>query len=85
MDKKIEEKHKEIVRIQNAVWGLYREFLADQDMGKYNRGKDELAKGYQDKGDRLLFEFCQNLLIDWSPVMNSFAVDFGIQEGGSDG
>ena len=48
-------------------------------MGEYNRRKDELAKEYLKKGDKLLFEFCKNLLFDWAPVMNRFAKDFGLQ------
>ena len=79
MQEKIEERHKEIVRIQNIIWGMYREFLKEQDMGEYNRRKAELAKEYLKKGDKLLFEFCKNLLFDWAPVMNRFAKDFGLQ------
>lgn len=79
MQEKVEERHKEIMKIQNAIWAMYKEFLKDHDMGKYNRKKDELAMEYLKKGDRLLFEFCKNLLFDWAPVMNRFAEDFGLQ------
>lgn len=79
MTERAEELHKEIANIQNSIWRMYKEFLTDHDMGKYNRKKDELAKKYLEKGDRILFEFCKNLLFDWTPVTNTFAKEFGLQ------
>ncbi len=62
--------------IQNTVWKMYKDFLADHDMREYNRKMGELAKEYQNKGDGQLLSFCQNILISWAPVINALAEEF---------
>lgn len=77
MQEKAEERHKEITRIQNTTWAMYKDFLADHDMAAYNRKMGELSKEYYDKGDKQMLLFCQNILISWCPVINNFAKEFG--------
>ena len=76
MQEKIEERHKEISHIQNTVWSMYKDFLADHDMAAYNRRMGELTKEYYDKSDMQMLSFCQNILISWCPVINEFAEKF---------
>ncbi len=73
---KIVERHKEITHIQNTIWAMYKQFLSDHDIEEYNRNMGKLAKEYADKGDKQLLLFCQNLLISWAPVVNTFAEEF---------
>lgn len=80
MQGKIEERHKEIAHIQNTVWAMYKDFLADHDMAAYNRKMGELSKEY--KGDKQMLSFCQNILISWCPIINEFAEEFR-NEGGN--
>ena len=76
MQKKIEERHKEIAHIQNTIWSIYKDFLSDHDMAAYNRKTGELTKEYYDKGNKQLLSFCQNILISWSPIINAFKEEF---------
>lgn len=76
MQEKIEERHKEITRIQNMIWAMYKDFLSDHDMAAYNRKMGELTKEYYDKGDKQQLSFCQNILIAWCPIINGFAEEF---------
>ena len=79
MTEKAEELHKEIMYIQNSIWGMYKDFLADHDMGKYNQRKRELEREYLEKGDKTLYIYCQSILFDWASVMSRFAKIFGLQ------
>ena len=76
MQGRVRERHEEIAHIQNAVWKMYKDFLSDHDMAAYNSKAVKLAKKYQDKGDGLLFEFCKDLLFDWSKIINTFSDEF---------
>ncbi len=76
MQEEIEKRHKEITHIQNMIWAMYKDFLADHDMREYNRKMGELAKEYQNKEDGQLLSFCQNILISWAPVINALAEEF---------
>lgn len=76
MQEKIEERHKKILHIQNAIWEMYKDFLSDHDMAAYNRKMGELTKEYYDKGDKQMLSFCQDVLISWCPVINGFAEEF---------
>lgn len=72
----MQEKIEDIKHIQNTVWAMYKDFLADHDMGKYNQKMGELVREYQDKGDRAILCFCQNILISWGSIINGFAEEF---------
>lgn len=76
MQEKIEERHKEITHIQNTIWAMYKDFLADHDMKKWNEGMGKLTKEYAEKCDQQLLSFCQNLLITWCPIISGFEEEF---------
>lgn len=76
MQKKIEERHKEILNIQNTIWALYKDYLAYHDMKKWNEGIENLTKEYVDKGDQQLLIFVRWLVITWCPIINGFAEEF---------
>ncbi|MCI8316044.1 MAG: hypothetical protein HFH74_13640 [Lachnospiraceae bacterium] len=80
MQEKIEERHKEITHIQNTIWAMYKDFLADHDMAAYNRKIEELSKEYTHKGNQQLLSFCQNILISWCPIINGLAEEFRKEE-----
>lgn len=42
---------KRITAMYNDCWKLYREYTKTSDMGKFNEGKDELARKYDGKAD----------------------------------
>lgn len=81
MQEKIEEKHKNITHIQNTIWGMYKAYLSDHDMKKWNEGMGRLAKEYADKGDQQLLTFVQWSLITWCPIISGFAEEFRKGEG----
>ena len=58
----------DIKNIYNTLAVLYNEFLKDLDIDKYTRKASELCKKYQ--GNDLMLNFCQNLIISWTPVIN---------------
>lgn len=76
MQKKIEERHKEITHIQNTIWSIYKGYLADHDMKKWNVGVEKLVKEYIDKGDQNLLNFARCTVITWCPVIEWFAEEF---------
>ena len=76
MQEEIKIKHNEITHIQNTIWAMYKDFLEDHDMKKYNQRMKELAGEYCDKGDQQLLTFCQHSLITWTPVINGLAEYF---------
>lgn len=76
MQEKIKERHKEIWHIQNTIWAMYKGYLADHDMKKWNEEMGKLTKEYSDKGDQQLLTFVQWSLITWCPIINGFAEEF---------
>ena len=76
MQEKIEERHKEITHIQNTIWAMYKDFLTDHDMKKWNDGMGKLTQEYYEKGDPQLLTFCQHLLISWTPIISGFAEEY---------
>lgn len=76
MQEKIEERHKEISHIQNTIWAIYKAYLSDHDMKKWNDGMGNLTKEYADKGDQQLLTFVQWSLITWCPIISGFAEEF---------
>ena len=58
----------DIKNIYNALAVLYNEFLKDLDIDKYTKKAAELCKKYQ--GNEIMLNFCQNLIISWTPVIN---------------
>lgn len=64
---------KEIQYIQNELWRLYKAFVSGGSMKEYNRGVQRLSGRY--KGDEILLNFCQNLIISWAPIMNELSVN----------
>lgn len=77
MQKKIED----IKHIQNTIWSMYKSYLSDHDMKKWNDGMSKLTKEYANKDDQQLLSFCQNLLITWCPIISGFAEEFRKGEG----
>lgn len=76
MQEKIEERHKEISHIQNTIWAMYKDFLSNHDMKKWNDGMGSLTKEYVDKGDQQLYTFVQWSLISWCPIINGCLEEF---------
>lgn len=76
MQEKIEERHKEITHIQNTIWAMYKDFLSDHDMKKWNEEMGNLSKEYAEKGDKQLLTFVQWSLITWCPIISGFAEEF---------
>lgn len=72
----VEEKTDCIKHIQNTIWAMYKDFLSNHDMKKWNDRMGNLTKKYEDKGDQHLLSFCQNLLITWCPIISGFAEGF---------
>lgn len=44
-------KEERIKAIYNDCWAIYKQYLADHDMGKYNLHKDELFAKYNGETD----------------------------------
>lgn len=57
-----------IKEIQNAVWVIWRQFLADRDVKKYTSNAAELTRKYKDGS--IEKTFCQNLLFAYIPLVN---------------
>lgn len=64
--------HEDIVNIQNALWVLYKDFLADKDLSRYKDRADALVNEYE--GQMKVFAY--NLVSVWLPVIDGFAEDF---------
>lgn len=60
--------HEKICDIQNAFWKAYKDFSETKDMRKYNNDVDALIEKYRHDG--ILLNFCQNLALTWTPVIN---------------
>lgn len=48
---KMNKKEERIKAIYNDCWAIYKQYLADHDMGKYNLHKDELYEKYNGEPD----------------------------------
>lgn len=53
----------QIKAVYNKAWKLYKDYLSDKDMGKYNAGKDALIQEYPTT-------FCRDIVLAWCPVIN---------------
>lgn len=58
----------DIKYIQNYIWDMYKDFDKDLNIIKFQNRAEELCKKY--KNNQLLLNFCQNLIISWTPVIN---------------
>ena len=58
----------DIKNIYNTLAIMYSDFLKDLDMEKYNRRAVELSNEYSN--NKIMFNFCQNLIVTWSPIIN---------------
>ncbi len=76
MQEEIKNRYNEITHIQNTIWKMYKDFLEDHDMRKYNQGMKELVEEYCEKDDQQLLAFCQWSFITWAPVINGLAEYF---------
>ena len=76
MQEKIEERHKKISHIWNAIWGIYKTFLCSHDMAGYDRMWAELLKEYQNVEDEDFFSFCKCLYVSWDQQARKFAKEF---------
>lgn len=61
----------DIKYIQNTLWVMYKDFSVDFNMRKYSEQAADLCKRYKD--NPLMLNFCQNLVITWTPVINTMA------------
>ena len=70
----MQEKTEDIKHIQNTLWSIYKDFLSDHDVRKYTQKASGLVHEYDGNKEMLLF--CQNLVITWTPIINTFAEEF---------
>lgn len=63
----------DIKHIQNALWAMYKEFLADHSVREWTLKGEALVHEYAGKKIR---SFCENQLITWTPVINGLAEEF---------
>ena len=72
----VEEKHKDITHIQNTIWAMYKDYLEDHDMKKWNKGMGKVTQEYYKNGDEQILTFVQWFLITWCPIISGFAEEF---------
>lgn len=70
----LQEKLDAVRHIQNALWGMYKEFLSDHDVRAYTGKAAALMREYGGREEML--HFAQNLAISWAPVISGLAGDF---------
>ena len=58
----------DIKYIYNNLATLFNEFSKDLDIQKYETKAAELCRKYKD--NNLMLNFCQNLIVSWTPVIN---------------
>lgn len=68
-----------VKHIQNALWGIYKEFLKDKKMKEHTGKSAALVHQYSGKKDMMLF--AQTLILSWTPVINGLAADFRAESG----
>ncbi|MCB6414535.1 hypothetical protein LI221_05550 [Faecalimonas umbilicata] len=64
--------------IYNDCWKIYKEFLQDYDMDKYNRRAQELTKKYGCRND------IKDMVLWWAPSINRLH-DIHVKGMGTDG
>lgn len=70
---------KNVKDIQNTLWAIWKGFLEDHSVRRYNEKAQELVRKYKGNEDMLLF--CQSLIITWTPVIHRQAEKFRNGEG----
>ena len=60
--------HEKICDIQNSIWKAYTEYRKDKDIAKYQNAVIRIEKKYE--AEPLMFNFCQNILFSWVPIIN---------------
>lgn len=63
----------DIKYIQNTLWAMWKEFCADFDVKNWTNQASALCERY--KNSPLLYSYCQNQAITWTPVINQTAED----------
>lgn len=58
----------DIKNIYNNLAIMYNDFIKDLDMKQYNNRAAELSRKY--RGNDLVSNFCDCLIITWAPVIN---------------
>jgi len=66
--------------IQNTLWRIYKEFLADHKVKAYTDKAAALVHEYDGKKDMMLF--AQTLILSWTPIINGLAEEFRNGTGG---
>lgn len=64
----------DIKYIQNTLWAMYKEFTSDFDVKKYTDQATSLCKKY--KNNPTMLNYCQNLVVSWTPVINEMAEQY---------
>lgn len=65
----------DIKYIYNTLAALYSDFSKDLDIAKYQTKAHELCKKYEHNS--LMLNFCQNLIVSWTPVLNEMKYVMG--------
>lgn len=65
--------HEKITDIQNLFWKAYKNYKGAGSMSKYNADVDGIIEKYRD--DHAMLNFCKNLAISWTPVINEMKED----------
>lgn len=68
----MQEKIEDIRQIQISLWGMYKDFLADKDSGRYKDRADSFLNACKEP----LKYFCRNLVTTWTAVVYGLAEDF---------
>lgn len=65
--------HEKITDIQNLFWKAYKNYKGTGSMSQYNADVDGIIEKYRD--DHTMLNFCKNLVISWTPVINEMKED----------
>ena len=65
-------KQESIKFIQNEVVKIYIEFIRNKDMKATNGSFRVLAETVHRMNDATLTNFCENLIVTYTPIINSF-------------
>ena len=65
--------HEKITDIQNLFWKAYKNYKGPGSMSQYNADVDGIVEKY--RNDRIMLNFCKNLVISWAPVINKMKED----------
>ena len=58
----------DIKYIQNYIWDMYKDFNKELNVTDYENRAKALCEKYKD--NQLLLNFCQNMFVSWTPVIN---------------